>query len=346
MANPLEEIAAIGKEMNATQQAKADLFKPVSQRDFRLKQVPKTEWLFEKFLPKPALIAITGRPGSYKTYFTQWMAQRLSQGLPMLVQSVGGHFYGKAGAGRCVKTLYVEEEMDDGLLQERMMSMRNGDEDSIFWITESGFKFMDETLMKALIAFVVEKGIEVVFFDPFSSVAAMENENDNSEAQKLMKVILDGLVRSGPKVTVVFLHHPSKNSEGATSIRGAGEVLSKSYIQYVLEKEDDKGIVNVRCPKNRWEQQPDFRMRFELAKDGLYEWIYDGELPKEDNEKEEGKNIREAMLSVMANSEARNADDLITEAKKWLVVKKLRYALKDLVHTGALIQSGGMFIKK
>lgn len=261
---------------------------PTKLKDFIMDEVQfsklslePTEWLFPRLLPKPGLIALTGRPGGYKTYFAHWMARRLSAGLPLFDEYDEDPEWSKVGAGREVRSLIIQEEMGPEIVQERINDLKAYKKDNVFWAVGSGFDLRKPEKVAELVAMIKELRIEVLFFDPFISIANMKDENDNAEASEVMNIILNTFVNSGPKISVVFLHHPSKGQDGDV-IRGAGDILGKTYVQYVLEKKGDYDatMITVKCPKHRWRATRNFTMEFVDSPDprdlGAKKFVYRG----------------------------------------------------------------------
>ncbi len=235
--------------------------------------IPPTEWILPGFLPKPSLVAITGKPGSFKTFFAHWIARRLAAGLG-LFEKWEGNFDIKMTTEpfdgfKKRKVLIIEEEMGPEIIKERSLMMKSwGESDNVYWAINSGFSIRGDKgeAIKGLIHSISTLGIDVVILDPFTSVSGMQDENDNAEAREVMDILLKQLVNDGPKITVIFLHHPAKGDGDGTSIRGAGDILGKSYVHYSLQYDkaggDGPKKITIKCGKTRWRQLEDFTIEF------------------------------------------------------------------------------------
>lgn len=246
------------------------------------KDLPPVDWLFEKFLPKPALVALTGKPGSYKTMFAQWMAYRLADGKALFGAWESVDQFETTATHKQVTSLLVEEEMGEVQIQERLRVLRRpAAYEKVLWLVGFGVHVNEPETIEALKRNVVERGVELLIVDPFTTVSGMEDENDNSEARDVMDVLLKEFVNDGPKITVVFIHHPSKNGSG-DSIRGAGDILGKTYLHYILEKVGGKNSrrIRVKCAKSRWKECEDFEMEFRQeggeGSGGPWDFVYQG----------------------------------------------------------------------
>lgn len=245
----------------------------LNEKAIRDLDVAPTEWMLPGFLPKPALVAITGKPGSFKTFFAHWIARRLASG-QSLFDTWEGNVESKLSTApwdgyKKRKVLIVEEEMGPEIIKERCQMMKSwGEEENVYWAINSGFSIRGDKgeHIKGLIHSISTLGIDVVILDPFTSVSGMEDENDNAEAREVMDILLKELVNNGPKITVIFLHHPAKGDGDGTSIRGAGDILGKAYVHYTLQYDKTGGEgpkkITIKCGKTRWRQLEDFTIEF------------------------------------------------------------------------------------
>jgi len=270
----------------------------VDEKTLGEKDIKPTQWLFPLLLPSPALVGLVGRPGCYKTFFGHWIAKRLSEGKDLFDQYDELPQWDIDHDKEPVNTLIIEEEMGEEIVQERIHTLSPHDESRVHWMINSGFKLLkgrreiDEERVDELVKIIEEKEIKVLILDPFISIAGMEDENDNAEANYVMKILLDKFVNNGPKITVIFIHHPSKSSDGDV-MRGAGDILGKSYVGLALDKVSNDGtLVKVKCIKTRWYWPKTFTMDFRKnqdkgEKDGQLEFVYIGREDKPKTKKDE-----------------------------------------------------------
>lgn len=274
---------------------------PLSFDELLALDLPPTEWLMGKTIPWPGLIAISGKPGSYKTFFALWLTMRASAGLPLF----DGASCGALGAkyeGGMVPSLMIEEENTVRLIRERAMGLVKADYSRMFFYVDMGFKMSDVVWRDKAVSFIQERGIKLVVLDPFSSVMGLKDENSNAEVSVVMDIIRKEFIKKD--ISVIFIHHPSKGDEsGGKNLRGAGDILGKCDVHLSLEKEESGDIV-VSYEKMRVADEKtmtNFRMR--LVYDGLGKngyFMYVGEaVPKWQEERDAlEKKIIDAMTEL------------------------------------------------
>jgi len=211
--------------------------KVLTDRELRGLDVPPIEWLIPNLLTFPSLTMIAGHPMSYKTAFATWMARRIVAGLSLFstfdslvpIHGSPSETFPKR------KVLFVEEEMSLRQMKQRTNWMKTYDEDNLFFLVSDGFKLNNEECLADLKNYVRENKIDCVFFDPFSSVSGLKDENDNTLMAELMDSIRHTLIQTEDSpCSVVFIHHPAKGEKG-DAIRGAGDLLGKMDQAIVLD---------------------------------------------------------------------------------------------------------------
>src|SRR3990167_10287488 len=313
--NELDFIKEIKKGYQASEKEKAE------KDDLRLEEtaltteqllalnVPPPQWLLNAMIPHPGLVAISGKPGSYKTFFAMWMAQRIAAGKslfdhfdePFFVQPEPTDEEKVSNA----KTLFIEEEMTKGQIKKRIADMLSFAKDRTYWLVGENVNLNpeNESHSNQIADFCKQKDIKVIFLDPFTSVMQMTDENANGEANKLMDWIRDTFVHQG--ISVVFIHHPSKGDSGGMNLRGAGDILGKCDMHFVLEKQEGSErrikITYAKCRSVDEMLVSDFQARL-IANDlmGHLEWQYIGKVEKEKKDYEKERDVKaSSILSIM-----------------------------------------------
>lgn len=230
--------------------------------------IPPMEWIIPNLIPNPGLVVISGKPGSYKTFFVQWLGLRMSAGLGLFDASTQEVLQRACPMGK-VPTLFVEEEMTKQLMRDRAYSLKVPEVGDMFYVIDHGFKFKDEVWRTELLRIIEGKNIKLLIFDPFSSVMGLENENDNAEVAGIMDIIRKIFVKKG--LTIIILHHPSKGDGEGRGIRGAGDIEGKVDVHICLDvKGESDHEVKVRVHKNRVADRStiqEFRMSLSNAED-------------------------------------------------------------------------------
>lgn len=226
---------------------------PMTDKEMCEADIPEPKWFFPMLMPKPGMVFLTGKPGAGKTMWAMWMARRISSGLPLFNVCESQPQFGLGEGHIPTRVLFIEEEMSHIHLKERgnqMFRYEESDKNLIWWIN-SGMKLKEVNHMKQLVEFVAANGIQVIFMDPFSSVAGMIDENSNAEAAVVMDMVRDLLVEE-VGCAVVFIHHPAKDDAGSSSVRGAGDMTGKCDLGLKLESiSDDQLRLKISYIKKR-----------------------------------------------------------------------------------------------
>lgn len=285
----------------------------IDEETLRKKEIEPTKWLLPMLLPQPALVGLVGRPGAYKTFFTHWIARRLSQGKPLFDEHEESPEWPSEGYGQEIRTLIIEEEMGEEIVQERINAIIPHKNENVYWMINSGFTLtknkggsleIDEERVDELVDIVTEKDIKLMILDPFVTISGMKDENDNIQASKVMKILLDKFVNNGPRITVIFIHHPSKSSDGDI-MRGAGDILGKCYMGFAMDKIKETDEIKVKCIKSRWHWPQAFKMQVRKHKDLSHGWdgidrikfVYTGQLePRGPSKKDE---LQEKIMKLL-----------------------------------------------
>ena len=296
-----ERLLGITKEVQVEERQRLrEYLTPISLDDFEALALEPPNWLIDHVVPKAGLIALSGKFGSYKTFFAIWMGLRIAQGLPLfdvpqdktaeecnyLHKNHTGHT-GPQGV------LIVEEENSDGLIQERTKYFKKPKGIPFVLLPNKGFKLTKPDYLDILAERCFLDNIKLVILDPFSSVLGAESENDNAEISGIMDKMRHGLVDKG--VSVMFLHHPAKSGmhqDAGNNLRGAGDILGKCDVHLCLtvpKKRDS--LIKVTYEKLRianMREVEDFEMRFIEANilEGAY-FRYEREARDEREVKEE-----------------------------------------------------------
>ena len=210
----------------------------ITAHDLLLKDIPPIDWFYENLLSNPSLIALSGSPGSYKTYFALWIASRLSASPPRALFSVYNEpsTFGQDTPTEPVPTLFVEEEMSERQIKKRATQF-DADTDYLHFAISHGLKLTDDDHVDQLQRFCITNRIRFIIFDPFSSATGLKDENDNAEVAKVMDIMRSAFITEPSiEATVMFLHHPSKGDKSARNLRGASDILGKCDLHLSLDK--------------------------------------------------------------------------------------------------------------
>jgi hypothetical protein len=247
----------------------------ISGPEMRAQNLPKPSWIIEKVLPEGGLIALSGKPKSFKSFFALWMAMKAASGLP-LFDEMDEPFFCQQDTN-VTPTMFIEEENTMLLTYNRYIGLRKVPDDLLHFRVEQQFKMKDETWRVQLLKDIQEKRIGLIIMDPFSSVMGLKDENSNAEVAEVMDIIRHEFVRNG--ISVAFIHHPAKGDGDGKNLRGAGDILGKCDVHLHFERDElDKRMFTVSYEKMRLvseEEIQNFRVRLtgdHLVGDGHFRY--------------------------------------------------------------------------
>ncbi|MFA7170142.1 MAG: AAA family ATPase [Candidatus Paceibacterota bacterium] len=175
-------------------------FEAIRKRGF-----PKMEFIVDELIVKGALNMIVGDPGSYKTWFYQYILYCIAYRLPVL------------GIYKTTLTNALIVNVDDPLpLTMERLEKIGLDENALatiyLWEKEVFTLDLEEnTLLERLSEFAEEHKISVVVFDTLRQIHGGD-ENDSGDMNKVMKNLKNFAVKSG--CAVILVHHQRKNDGG------------------------------------------------------------------------------------------------------------------------------------
>lgn len=303
--------------------------------EFLALKLPKPSWIIDHVIPKGGLVAFSGKPGAYKSFFALWLAMRASAGLP-LFDDCDTDFFCKQDT-ELTPTMFIEEENTQILTQDRYKGLRRVQSDFLHFRVEQQFKMQDRAWREALLADVEAKGIGMIIVDPFSSVMGLENENDNAEVAIVMDLIRKEFINKG--ITIVFIHHPSKGDTDGKNLRGAGDILGKCDIHLHFEKDAvDKRIVTVSYEKMRLlpdDEVQNFKMRIcgdPLFHDGRFRYLG----PAKPKHEEERDLLADEIKKNMLTGESYTKSHLAKECGQRIENDRFKSAWKLLEEKGEI----------
>lgn len=217
---------------------------PVRQPRFRLysaaewKEQPDPEWLVDGLFVKDTLAAVIGAWRSFKTFFALDLALSTAAGLP---------FHGRVIAPGPV--VYVSAEGARGLkrrIRAWEIARKVSADDIPFYIlpdTVHLLSHQDVDDLRAVIMALPEPPVLVVI----DTLARCLLPGDENHARDMGQAVEAGdVIRRATGATVLFLHHPARNSDKA---RGSGALPGGIDTEFTLTREND--VVTVKCTKQK-----------------------------------------------------------------------------------------------
>lgn len=190
--------------------------------------LPETEWIIENLVPKVGLTAISGAPGSHKT----WIGMHLASCI-----ATGEKFLNRFPAQQR-KVVYIDEENGEHLLRSRMQLLNIEENENLQFDSYSNFHIQDKNTDKLLQA-CLDSDTEVVIID---SLIRIHNYEENSASE--MKNVFNHFKRfKKNEIAVIYLHHDKKTQFGEgfrkERMRGSSEIFASLDSQISIHSKKD-----------------------------------------------------------------------------------------------------------
>lgn len=301
--------------------------KVLSLSELMATEYPPQSWLVEKLIPKEGLVALSGIPGSFKSYLTNWLALKVA---------TGENFFTFPTEKAAV--LFIDRENPNYLIQKRFKSLSEETNLPIYWLNLE-FRIGNENHITAVIEAIEQHNIKLVIIDSLIRIHS-ENENESSGMSK----VFQQLKRIQDKgASVLFLHHHKKTGgmvtiNQAESLRGSSDIIAAVDSHIRIDKVDDSNITLTQPKLRQAKPFKGFAVQIETNLDeSEVEFIYKGEV---DPEKEKKTLAQEDVLELLAQSAQKRKDiqdelrnrysrDLIDNSLKELVNQKIIREFKD-----------------
>lgn len=237
---------SIANKEYAKSQVKTQIKKPLSFTDLMAAHYEEETWLVDSLIPSEGIIAISGIPASYKTWFVLEMAIAISSGIPLF------------DTFKTIQTgvLLVDEESGCRLLQKRLKLITDRKTLPISVLPKTGFKLTQQSA-KEILSFAKENKIGLIVFD---SLVRIHNARDENDALQMAAVfsLMQSLTVAG--ITVIFIHHNRKQgaSVGALSqsMRGSSDILAAVDCHIAVERDENELTIIQTKLRNAEENKP------------------------------------------------------------------------------------------
>lgn len=231
----------------------------------------KGEYLFEGVLPRTGLAFVLGAPNVGKSLFVVWMAACLATGRPLFEanaeqrQRYGEEFAQPLESGA---VLYLSAEDADIFPKRAEAALRNIEASgmsavsmlpggklpiiclSVAGLSDDSNAVLIERKVRSLIEDLERKGfpMRVVVFDTLTAAFRIDDENDNSKMQKVMRALREYGRRFDSLVVVVT--HPKKGGRRSVGqVRGASSMTASADVILEILKPAGRGSTNARSVK-------------------------------------------------------------------------------------------------
>lgn len=235
------------------------------------KQIKQIEWLVDQWIPNLSQILIAGKPGSCKTYLTEYLSVCLVTGRDFLGLKTK----------QIRKILIVDMENGEEVWNERFRFIKNGlgmteELPIIIWYPTEIDLFKDHDYEK-LKQIIKDNEIELVIIDTIARVMGSIDQNDNNQVNMLYMEKLRPLFFEFKNLNMLLIHHLRKSTgedgEMMDLVRGAGDWVAQPNVVMCLSqhKHIDNRYTLQHLKIRRRKRQPE--IVFELESDNPQSFI-------------------------------------------------------------------------
>lgn len=293
--------------------------------DLLSREFPPVEWLVNKLVPDKGLVALSGLPGSYKSWITQHLALAVSTGTPLF-----DNFTTQQG-----NVLIIDKENYLSLVQKRFKLLGALPGLGIyFW--EKEFFIEDEEMIKEICDFIKQKKIRLVIMDSLIRIYRNKDENSSNDIAEVFRQL-----RRFQEVeaAIIFTHHHRKQSImgkniAAESMRGSSDILASVDCHLSVDKTEEGVKITQTKLRQDMAIKP-FKVRID-SEESRVEFIYCGET---EEAKEKVEQAKEDIYQVLEEGELTRAD-LIERFKGVYGSKTIDETLKSFSNEEVVIRVG------
>jgi RecA-family ATPase len=194
--------------------------------DFLEMEIPETNFIVDKLIPENGITAISGKPGSGKTWLYTFMAHAIASGEDLL-----GQFGTKISS-----VLIVDGENSNREIQRRlnMVSKKKSPYLNIHILSEQNVKLDNEESVEELLETIEKLEVDLVIFDPFVAFHK-GNENDAGDMQTIMEVMQE-ILKYG--TSIIYIHHHTKDAfmrKDSQSLRGSSALSGRADSHLIVD---------------------------------------------------------------------------------------------------------------
>jgi hypothetical protein len=255
-------------------------------------------WIMDPLFPAGAVVLVSGREGSMKSWLALHWAHAVAGGTPW-----AGH---QTQAGQ---VLYLDAEMPPDLFHDRLQALGGSANLNVWHWSDAQFPArLNDALLKQAAA-----SHQLIIIDTLRRFMPNLNENSADDMAQVTRWMRQ-LTTSG--ATVLALHHALKDSE-RTGYRGSTELgAGVDIVMFIMKHEKgDQLIVDLTTPKTRYGQAPRLKLSVQVGAHAPIFEMASGEMPSPGNSA-----TFEALRHVIADLVERlgrhpNQSDIVREAR-------------------------------
>ncbi|MCX6701717.1 MAG: AAA family ATPase, partial [Candidatus Zambryskibacteria bacterium] len=230
-------------------------------------EFPPDRWVVDELIPEYSITAISGIPGSFKTWITEEVARCISSG-----EKLFGKFNTNYGP-----VMFIDKENHLKHIQKRLVQVGFIKSHDVLYIKEDNFLIDKDDDFNKLLKTVKKLEPILVVFDPLVRIHS-GNENESKDISKIM-----GRFRqiTNQGASVLFVHHHRKENsnykKSANSLRGSSDIFAGIDCLLMVEKKDDSLIIEQAKLRQQQAIEP-FTVKIQSNKEtGEIKFTYEGE---------------------------------------------------------------------
>ena len=258
--------------------------------DIMAHEFGEAQWLVQSLIPSRGIVALSGHPGSFKTWLTLEIAKSVAMGTSFLER-----FATTQGA-----VLMIDEENQLKHLKQRFSLLGIPREASIHYFSQRGSRLDEPRDVKFLRGVIHEHDIKLVVIDSLIRV----HGQDENDARGMARVVRGFQMLTAVGTSILFTHHHRKTGIGPSNpsqnLRGSSDILAAVDSHIAIEQKD--GQLIIRQTKLR-QAEAIIPFTIEVKKDsGRVSFVHKGEV---DEQVEKNKEVTQMVLSLI-ESEGRS----------------------------------------
>ncbi len=289
------------------------------------KEFPPVSWRVDKLVPDCGLVAISGLPGSGKSWITEHLALAVASGTPLF-----GKFETQEGS-----VLIIDKENNISLIQKRFKLLGGLEGLGVYFLNREFFVEEDQ-LIEEIVSLIQKLKIKLVIVDSLIRIYRNKDENSSNDMAEVFRQ-LKRFQEVG--AAVVFTHHHRKQSimaknVASESMRGSSDILAAVDCHLAVDKTED----GIKITQTKLRQEMSIKpFKINLEGEGEHlDLVFIGEVEEEREKMEEAKvDIYEAF----EEGEISRAD-LINRFRGVYGTKTIDNALKAFTEEEVVVRVG------
>src|SRR3990167_6646048 len=139
--------------------------------DLLKREFPPISWVVDKLIPRQGLVALSGIPGSYKSWLAQYIALHVAGG-----KSLFSRFNSQPGS-----VLIIDRENNYALIQSRFQQL-GADKELPIYFYDSDLAVENDSSIEEIVQIIQDKKLLLVVID---SLIRIHRQNENEKNREV-----------------------------------------------------------------------------------------------------------------------------------------------------------------